>query len=174
MINFLRNVVLSIESAGGYPDMLYAFALTNSLGKLLYKLKTPDHCYLIWSNNIDHYLNILLHDQPEFILGMGVYSGIDQETIKIETVTTNQFHNDPIEDATEISNNLPINYFLKPNGSDVKLASGVDNSLWNLISWKIMRLINKNLLKSKYTFLHIPKHFPSYEAASLIEQMLSG
>lgn len=174
MINFLRNAAPFIESVGGYPDMLYAFALTNSLGKLLYKLKTPDHCYLVWSNNIDHYLNILLHDQPEFILGIGVYSGVDQETIKIETVTTNQFHNNPIEDTTEISNNLPINYFLKPNVSDVKLASEVDNSLWNLISWKIMRLINKKLLKSKYTFLHIPKQFPSYKAASLIEQMLSG
>ncbi len=159
MINFLRNAAPFIESADGYPDMLYAFALTNSLGKLLYKLKAPDHCYLVWSNNIDHYLDILLHDQPEFILGMGVYSGVDQETIGIETGTTN---------------NLPINYFLKPDGSNVKLASRSGNSLCNLISWKIMKLINKNLLNSKYTFLHIPKQFPSYKAISLIEQMLKG
>ena len=88
---------------------------------------------------------------------MGIYSGVDQKTIKIETVTTN---------------NLPINYFLKPDGSDVKLASGSDNSLCNLISWKIMKLINKNLLNSRYTFLHIPKQLPSYKAVSLIEQML--
>lgn len=131
MINFLRNAAPFIESVDGYPDMLYAFALTNSLGKLLYKLKRPNHCYLVWGNNIDHYLDILLHDQPEFILGMGIYSGVDQETIKIETVTTNQFHNDPIKDTIKIFNNLPINYFLKPDGSDVKLASEVDNSLWN-------------------------------------------
>lgn len=173
MINFLRNAAPFIESVGGYPNMLYAFVLTNSLGKLLYKLRTPDHCYLVWSNNIDHYLNILLHDQPEFILGMGVYSGVDQDAIRIETITTNKFQNDLIETNIELKS-LSINYFLKPDDSDVKLASEVDNSLWNLISWKIMRLINNGSLKSRYTFLQIPKQFPSYEAVSFIEQMLSG
>lgn len=172
MINFLKNAAPFIENVDGYPNMLYAFVLTNSLGRLLYKLKKPDCCYIVWSNNIDHYLNLLLHDQPEFILGMGVYSGVDQDVIRMETITTNRFQNDLIETNIELKS-LSINYFLKPDSNDVKLASKADNSLWNLISWKIMRLINKNLLKSKYTFLHIPKQFPSYEAASLIEQMLN-
>lgn len=77
-------------------DMLYAFALTNSLGQVLYKLKAPNHCYIVWSNNIEHYLSLLLHDQPDHILGMGIYSGIDQDAIRIETIATNKFRNNPI------------------------------------------------------------------------------
>lgn len=153
-------------------NMLYAFALTNSLGRILYKLKIPDHCYIVWGNNIDHYLDNLLHDQPQYILGIGEYSGIDQDAIRIETVTTNKFRNDPIE-TTAAGKSLGINYFLKPIGNDVKLASGLGNSWCNLVSWKIMRLITNGKLKSQYTFLHIPKKLPSYQTVEIIEQMLT-
>lgn len=151
-------------------DMLYAFALTNSLGRVLYKLKSPSHCYIVWGNNIEHYISMLLHDQPGHILGMGIYSGVDQYKIRIETATTNKFRNDPIE-ISFADKSLRINHFLKPKKNDAKLASGLGNSWCNLISWKIMRLIANGKLKSHYTFLHIPKKFPAYRTVEILDKM---
>lgn len=154
--------------------MLYAFVLTSSLGRLLYQLKEPDCCYIVWSNNIDHYLDLLLHDQPKFILGMGVYSGVDQDAIRIETYTINQFRNNPIEFDTNSPKKLFIDPFSKPLVDNSKLASGLGNSWCNLISWKIMRLINQKKLNSRYTFLHIPKLYPLYKSKKIIEEMLKA
>ena len=152
--------------------MLYAFALTSSLSMLLYKLSEPDCCYIVYSNNIDHYLNLLLHDQPRFILGMGVYSGVDQEVLRIETVTTNQFRNSSIESNIDSSEKLVINPFVRSIGDSSKLASSLGNSWCNLISWKIMQLINQKKLNSQYTFLHIPRTYPLYKSKEIIEEML--
>jgi pyrrolidone-carboxylate peptidase len=115
---------------------------------------------------------MVLHDQPDYILGMGIYSGKDQDAIRIETVTTNKFRNDPIEKDVA-DDHLKINYFLKPTDHDVKLASGMGNSWCNLISWKIMRLIMNKKLASQYSFLHIPKTFSSYRTIKIIKRMLA-
>lgn len=152
--------------------MLYAFALTSGFGRLLYKLKSPDHCYIVYSNNIDHYLNLLVHDQPSHILGLGSYSGIDQNKIRIERITTNQFRNDKIEE--NVPDRLDINNFLSlpmPN-NHFKYADAIGNSWCNLISWKIIRLIENGTLNSMYTFLHIPKGFDQKLAVDAIDQAL--
>lgn len=148
------------------------FALTSSLGRLLYRLKSPDHCYIVYSNNIVHYLSLLVHDQPTHILGLGSYSGIDQNRIRIERVTTNQFRNDKIEENT--SYKLGINNFLSLSMSNehFKYADAMGNSWCNLISWKIMRLIENGNLRSQYTFLHIPNDFNQKLAAGVIDQAL--
>ena len=152
--------------------MLYVFALTSGLGRLLYKLKSPGHCYIVYSNNIDHYLNLLVHDQPSHILGLGSYSGIDQNKIRIEKITTNQFRNDKIEENA--SDKLGINNFMQlPMPKDLfKYADAMGNSWCNLISWKIMRLIENGVLRSLYTFLHIPKGVNQKLAVDAIDQAL--
>lgn len=153
--------------------MLFAFSLTNSLGKLLYRLESPDHCYIVYSNNIDHYLNLLTHEQPSHILGLGSYSGIDRDKIRIERITTNQFRNDKIEENApsklEIINFLSLSM---PN-ENFKYADAIGNSWCNLISWKIMRLIEDGTLHSQYSFLHIPKGFNQNLAIRQIENVLS-
>ncbi len=153
--------------------MLYAFALTTSLGKLLYKLKSPDHCYIVYSNNIDHYLDLLIHDQPSHILGLGSYSGIDQDKIRIERITTNQSRNGKVEENAP--NKLKINSFLPLSipSENFKYAEAIGNSWCNLISWKIMRLIEKGVLHSQYTFLHVPKNFDQGLATLRIENVLN-
>ncbi len=154
--------------------MIYGFAFTtNNIGtKTLYKLSSIDHCYILWSNNIDNYLNLLLHDQPELILGLGTYSGVDQDQIRIETQTTNKFRNNPIDPDPLNKSTISLAPFLKPaDGS--KIASGLGNSWCNLVSWKIINLINHKTLKSKYTFLHIPKKFSISQATNIIENMIN-
>jgi hypothetical protein len=72
------------------PNNLYGFALSGFTSRLLWRLKPLHMCYNVWPNNIDHYLDILLHGQPKYILGLGTYSGVDQESIRIETIAKNQ------------------------------------------------------------------------------------
>lgn len=147
---------------------IYGFALGGT-SRILYRLKNINCCYLIFPNNIYHYLNILLHDQPSYILGMGSYSGIDQDKIRLETVCSNQFRNDCVEGNTHAE--MRINPFLKPT-PQMKLAAGIGNSYCNLVSWKIMQLINGSQLRSRYTFLHIPKTMKSWVSSQEIDRML--
>lgn len=76
-----------------FSNQIYGFALSGGTGRILYRLKQIDCCYLVYPNNVEHYLEMLLHDQPSYVLGLGAYSGVDQEQIRIETICTNQFRN---------------------------------------------------------------------------------
>ena len=149
---------------------LFGFSLSGQTSRILWKLKNVDMCYEVYSNNIDHYLKMLIHDQPKYILGMGTYTGVDKDNIRIETVTKNQFRNDVIENAFLISKQIVIDPFVKES-ENTKIASALGNSWCNLISWKIMRLIENKELKSQYTFLHIPSSFNSDFAVEIIDRL---
>ncbi len=145
---------------------IYGFAFGRNLSAyILWRLREIDCCYEIFPNNLDQYLQMILHDQPECILGLGVYSGVDQDKIRIETKCSNQFRNDFIE-GNKIED-ISIDPYLKPSLLS-KYATGIGNSYCNLVSWKIMRLILQKKLKSRYTFLHIPK---SLGATVLVKQI---
>ncbi len=112
---------------------------------------------------------MLMNDKPKYILGLGVYTGRDQDKIRIETKCTNQFRNNVIEEKT--IEEIDINYFLTPSISS-KYATAIGNSYCNLVSWKIMRLIETKQLQSQYTFLHVPKSMKAMTAVKEIDQML--
>ena len=80
-----------------FSNQIYGFALSGGTSRILYQLKQIDCCYLVYPNNIEHYLEMLLHDQPSYILALGTYSGVDQDQIRIETICTNQFRNDYVD-----------------------------------------------------------------------------
>ncbi len=105
--------------------------------------------------DIDKLVGKLIELQPARILGLGRYSGKDQDQIRIERICTNKFRNKTI-DGNPLTQ-LSINYWIKPN-QQMKLAQGIGNSWCNLVSFKIMSTINAGLLRSQYTFLHIPKN----------------
>ncbi|MBU0578913.1 hypothetical protein KKE34_05445 [Patescibacteria group bacterium] len=150
-------------------NQIYGFALSGGTGRILYGLKQINCCYLVYSNNIEHYLAMLLHDQPSYVLGLGTYSGADQDQIRIETICTNQFRNDYV-DGNE-KQKVTINSFLSEN-SQMKLAEATGNSHCNLVSCKIMQLINQGKLNAQYTFLHIPKRMKPWVTTETIDQKL--
>jgi len=147
---------------------VYSFAL-GSTGRLLYQLKNIDCCYLIFPNNLDKYFDMLIHDQPQYILGLGSYSGVDQDKIRIETICSNQFRNDFAEGDRYAE--VEIKPFLKPT-TIMKYANAIGNSYCNQVSWKIMQLISQGKLGSQYTFLHIPKTMKSWLIALEIDRAL--
>ncbi|MCA9371455.1 hypothetical protein KC726_01010 [Candidatus Woesebacteria bacterium] len=156
-------------SENSFPNQIYGFALSGGTSRILYQLKQIDCCYLVYPNNIDHYLEMLLHDQPSYILSLGTYSGVDQDQIRIETVCTNQFRNDYVDSKEK--QKVTINSFLYEN-SQMKLAEAIGNSHCNLVSWKIMQLINQGKLNAQYTFLHIPKNLKPWIVSQIIDQQL--
>lgn len=151
-----------------YP-FIYGFSL-GSTSRILYNLKNIDCCYIVYPNNIDHYLSMLIHDQPPYILGLGAYSGIDQNQIRIEKKFSNQFRNGYIEGSDYAE--LKIQPFLHPS-AQMKIANAIGNSYCNLVSWKIAQLTQQKLLSSRYTFLHIPKTMSGKTASKVIDVSLS-
>lgn len=150
---------------------IYGFAFgKGSCADILWRLKEIDCCYQVFGEtSVKSYMNFLIHDQPAYIIGLGLYSGVDQGKIRIEQKCSNKFRNEYREETslTEIE----INYFLQPLRNS-KYASGIGNSYCNLISYKIMKLIQSGELKAQYTFLHIPKLMKQWEAQKEIDHML--
>lgn len=72
-------------------SQVYGFAISGGR-QILYKLKNLDCCYLISLNNIEHYSKMLIHDQPNRIVGLGSRSGIVYKVInsKIKELIKNK------------------------------------------------------------------------------------
>lgn len=153
------------------PNNLYGFSLSGLTSRILWRLKPLDMCYEVCANNIDHYLQILIHDQPKYILGLGSYSGVDQDAIRIETVAKNQFRNEAIERDLPKSKTVTLQPFVRKI-NQTKYADALGNSWCNLVSWQIARLIEKGELQSSYNFLHIPESFRINTAIKIIEAMV--
>ena len=153
------------------PNEIHGFAFGRTISsRVLYGLKNIDCCYLVFGiDSINGYLKFLIQNQPKYILGMGTYGGIDQNKIRIEEICTNKFRNSYIEGGRLESHK--INSFLELNDS-FKLADGIGNSYCNYISYQITKLINNGDLKSKYTFLHIPKTISAYTASKEIDEII--
>ena len=148
----------------------FAFGGRNISAYALWRLKGVNCCYQIFSNNLENYLEFLLHDQPAFVLGLGVWTGSDQGLARIEKFCTNQFRNSLFEGDKPVE--VSLNPFLKPSlGS--KYAEAMGNSWCNLISWKIMQLINSGRLKSRYAFLHLPRRLRVRQAVAEIDALLA-
>lgn len=150
---------------------IYGFSLSGMTSRILWRLKPLSMCYNVWLNNIDHYLDMLIHDQPKYIFGLDTYTGSDQNNIRIECLATNQFRNIPIETCFDITKTISLNPFVKPTNQAIFISSQ-ENSLSNLISWRIGRLIEQNILKSKYSLLYIPKTMPRWHVNTILELML--
>lgn len=150
---------------------LIAFAFKNTIAeKVLYQL-TFEHSYVIQSDRKE-IINFVKHislNAPQFIIGIGEYSGRDRELIRIETMCSNKFRNTISGDSLE---KVRLHTFLKP-GKHSKYATGIGNSYCNFVSYEIMRKIRDCKLPTRYNFLHIPKEFDSQMATQEITSLIS-
>lgn len=137
------------------------FAFKGNISSSMLKgLNLETKFYLPSENQeIEKFVLKLLDTKPKYILGMGMYSGVDRDKLRIES----HFNLN--------GKRLKINNFLVP-GKITKLASRIGNSYCNHVSAQIMDLINKNRLDTKYTFIHIPWTFLINDGVKEIEDML--
>jgi pyrrolidone-carboxylate peptidase len=166
----------TLSKEGKATDMnkqeIYGFAFGKTISaNILYRMQNIDCCYLVFGTaSIDGYLRFLTRNQPQYILGLGVYAGIDQDKIRIEEICTNKFRNDFLDCDT--LKTYEINPFLKP-GRLSKISRGIGNSYCNYISYQIVKLIDSGELKSRYTFIHVPKTLNCRNAIEEIDQQIS-
>jgi hypothetical protein len=135
---------------------LLVFAFRNTAAeRVARKLELPaDTIYLDSSvEAIEQFVSSTDFLRYTHILGLGAYSGRDQDKLRIETVCTSQFRN-----SKDNLQTLAIPYFLQPN-EHMKLAKGMGNSWCNYVSHQLLSATSH----AHYTFLHIPK---SYEITS--------
>lgn len=148
----------------------FAFGKENISSRVLWRLKNIDCCHQVFGeSSIGKYMEFLLRNKPEYILGLGVYSGKDQNKIRIETLCTNKFRNELREGST--LKKSAINPFLEPSENS-KYASGIGNSYCNLTAWKITKLIKEEKLSSQFTFLHIPEKMKTWFVIKEIDKIL--
>ncbi len=151
--------------------LICCFAFRNCSAQVQSALDSAISKFVVEPDNIEDYLAELIRTQPDYILGLGDYTGKDQEQLRIETIAKNQFRNQAIMLNSPLRQECKLNSFL-PLVEEVKIAKALGNSWCNLISWHIGNLIQEGKLKSQYTFLHIPKKFSASRAAKIIEEML--
>ncbi len=150
--------------------LLYGFAFSrkNISCSTLYSLKNIDNRYLLWGEaSMDKYCEKLLKDQPEYILGLGIFTNRskDKQSIRIETICSNKFRSKFIE-GDQFQENSITPFLNEVPGAIYSKTIG--NSWCNLISWKITQIIKSGQLKSKYTFLHLPKSLQTESTSALI------
>lgn len=150
--------------------VIYAFAFP-CLRTILYDLHHINSSYIIYPNNINHYLKILDADRPQYVLGLGRYTGRDKDRIRIETLCNNRYGKSFIEGDSYCTKEMKP--YISPNG-DFKYAYSLGYSWCNYISWKITELINSKRLVMKYTFLHVPKSFKSQYATEIINESIKN
>jgi pyrrolidone-carboxylate peptidase len=95
---------------------------------------------------IEGCLNEVDFSKYDYVIGVGQYSGRDQDKIRIERSCSAQFRN-----KNRGAKRIKIPYFLSENEC-MKLSDGIGNSYCNLLSYNIVT----KFPAIKYTFLHIP------------------
>ncbi len=95
------------------PKYIYAFAFRNNIGeKVLDGLDIEKRFKVGGVEEIKKMADSFVEEQPEYILGMGVWSGRDQDKIRIEQKCSNKFRNDFVDEAK--LENYKFKPFLRP------------------------------------------------------------
>lgn len=150
--------------------MIYAYTVGKTrLTNILWNLQNVDKRYIVYPNNIEYYLKMILHEKPASILGMGIYSGRDKDKIRIETICTNKFKRGFLDIDEKVE--LTIPNFLTEDDK-FKLAKGMGNSYCNFSAYKITKFIKGNKLDTKFSFLHVPKRCKKEEILTSIYNKL--
>lgn len=151
---------------------LICFAFSgNTSEEILRKLAIDNKFIIKGKKSVDNLINEINTKNPKYILGLGMYTGRDKNNLRLEVRCSNKFRNKTL-DGRKLKD-IEINNFLKPTKNS-KLASGIGNSFCNMVSYKIMKLINDKDLTSQYSFIHIPRKFNANLAAVEIELMLAS
>lgn len=127
-----------------------------------YKLHTPSS-----ESGITRTVNKVLQGNYQRVVALGMYSGKDQDKLRIETVCNKRFRNQEIDGITKLN----LSQALKPI-ENVKYAKGLGNSWCNLLSTRMLN--HPKLQHIEYSFIHIPKTFNPKTASRLIQEMINN
>lgn len=149
--------------------MILGFALSKQTNQILEVLHVDQKIFVNDPTNFLGFVSQIINLAPDYIIGLGGYSGRDRKTLRVETACTNKFRNSFVDSSALITHSL--NAYIQPN-TQIKLAKGIGNSYCNLFSYLLINELLKIDSKSHYNFVHIPKNFNSENAITLINNQL--
>lgn len=137
---------------------MVVFAFKDNISENIVLKLDSKNVYILDSTReaVHQFIDKLIELNPEYVLGLGEYSGRDQNKVRIELKCTNKFRNHILGDQLKTNSIKP---FIKENDIFMLKDTGMGNSFCNLVSFLITQKIKNLEIKSKYTFLHIPRNF---------------
>lgn len=144
--------------------IIFGFKNTNS-EKILENIACINTQKLLINRNPDLLLSAIKSNKPSVVIGLGEYSGRDQDKIRVETICRNKFRNTII--IEDQSYEITIQSSISAD-ENFKLGVGMGNSWCNLISFEIC----SRFPDINYSFLHIPKSITTRHALRLIKNKL--
>ena len=142
----------------------FAFSLHNISTRTLYALNGLDNKYLIFPKNIAKYMEVLKRENPDYILGVGIYSR-KSDYLHLETKCSNLFRGKYINNESSHIEEYILPFLKETN--DIKYTQTIAHNMCNLMSYKIMSMITDGEITSKFNFIHIPKNFNGDVAETL-------
>lgn len=143
---------------------LLVFAFTNTIAARVLQRLNVANAKLVRSDvqSIEQLVTEIVEQRPSKVVGLGQYTGRDQDKLRIETRCNNAFRNTLLHEPK-----LDMQPFVSPRQHS-KYARGLGNSFCNLVSLKVINTVPS----SQYSFIHIPKRFDPEMAAAEIQSML--
>ncbi len=138
------NSELVVSNLSGSYTKVILDSTAISISKFIKKLDTSSH---------------------DMILGLGQYGGRDNTGLRLEQLAKNKFRNERIGKIPIIQ----LNSFLQPLPT-MALGNGMGNSWCNLISY----LIATKHPNIRYSFIHVPKHYPLEMVSRDLQTLLSS
>jgi len=165
--------------------MITLFGFKDTISEKVLHEVEGDRKYILTSEveAIENFVEQVLLLKPAFILGMGEYSGRDQDKLRVEERCTHKFRNRRVGEIPSYEIR-PFEGHLRgvrlPNeklqahlgGVLMKHTRAMGNSYCNLVSYLLMHEITKNKLRTKYGFIHIPRFFDVKIAGQEIQNLL--
>ena len=118
------------------------------------------------AKGIDKLLEFIKKENPEFILGLGRYSRSGTK-LRLETISHNLFKKEEIGTQAQFK----LHNFVGESES-FSIGDNMGNSWCNLVSYKIMELIDYGEIQSRYSFIHIPKKFDIKKASDILQKIV--
>lgn len=100
------------------------------------------------------------------VLGLGMYSGPDKESLRVEMVATSRFRN-----QVEVGERVVLPGFLKESPG-LKTTNAMGNSYCNLVSYLLVRRLESEAKQVQFNFVHIPKRYSEAEAVRILSEQL--
>lgn len=153
--------------------MIYGIAFKNKIANVLTQTKLIDKKFVISYETFEKVLQEIEQTNPKYIIGLGAYSGIDKDSLRIETICKNKFRNNPINNNCKTEHFYTISNFVKLV-ENTRLTTKMGNGECNYISYKIAELIKQKNLNTKYAFIHAPQSYNPNLAAKKITSILQN
>lgn len=114
-------------------------------------------------SGIEFALKTIRELKPSKVLGVGSYSGVDRDNIRLEKFCSDRFRN--VGNGTRI----PLNNWARAHGH-IKPTTNIGNSWCNKLSWEI----TNKFPDIPYSFLHIPKTYSKTQAVTDIQLLIDS